>query len=135
MSAPRASTSSRAASGSRRVAGLVRGGHGPAHGVLFAHAGQLHHAAVLAQGLAEALEAVLVVHVHAAGVGGDAQEVGDEQQQRLGVGRAEVAVEGGELVLLCAAGVEVAHVAHKDDLERGHERGGLGAVEDFEDGG
>ena len=55
-------------------AGLVRGGRGPAHGVLFAHAGQLHHAAVLAQGLAEALKAVLVVHVHAAGVGRDAQD-------------------------------------------------------------
>ncbi len=66
---------------------------------------------------------------------GDAQKIGNEHQQRLRVGRAEVAVERGELVLFCAAGVEIAHVAHKDHLERRHERGRLRAVEDFEDGG
>ena len=79
MSAPSASTSSRAASGSRRVLGLLRRGHRPAHGVFLVHARQLHHAAVLAQRLGQPLEAVLVVHLHAPRVGGDAQEVGDEQ--------------------------------------------------------
>ncbi len=114
---------------------LLRRRHGPAHGVFFVHARQLHHAAVLAQRFGQALEAVLVVHLHAARVGGDAQEVGDKQQQRLRIGRAEIAVERGKLFLLCAARVELAHVAHKDHLERRHQRRRLRAVEHFKDRG
>jgi hypothetical protein len=132
MSAPRASTSSRAASGSTRVRGFVGSGNDPAHGVFFVDAGQFDHAAVFAESFCEALEAVLVVHVHAAGVGGDAEEVGDEDKKCLGVGRAEVAIERGELVLFGAAGVELANVADEDDLEGRHEGGGLGAIEDLE---
>ena len=133
MSAPSASTSSRAASGSTRTSGLLRGGHGPAHRVFFVHARQLHHAAVLAQRLGQPLEAVLVVHLHAPRVGGDAQKVGDKDQQRLRVGRAEIAIQRRELVLLGAARVKLAHVAHKDHLERRHQRRRLRAVQHFED--
>jgi len=79
------------------------------------------------------LKAVLVVHLHAARVGGNAQEVGDKNDQRLGVGRAEIAVQRCKLVLFGAARIKLAHVAHKNHLEGSHQRGGLGAVKDLED--
>ncbi len=47
---------------------------------------------------ADAVEALLVLVVHAADVGRDvADVVGDEEEKRLRVGRAEVGVDGGEL--------------------------------------
>ena len=90
---------------------------------------------MLAESFGKALEAILVVHVHAARVGGDAQEVGDKKQQRLRVRRAEVAIERRKLILLGAARVELAHVADKDYLEGRHERGRLRVIEHFKDGG
>ena len=116
-------------------AGLLRRGHGPAHRVFLVHARQLHHAAVLAQRLGQPLKAVLVVHLHAPRVGGDAQEVGDKNQQRLRVGRAEIAVQRRKFVFLGAARVKLAHVAHKNHLERRHQRRRLRAVQHFEDRG
>ena len=61
--------------------------------------------------------------------------VGDEEQDGGGIGRAEVGVDGGEFFFLLAAAVECLEVADEEDLEGRHERGRLGAVEDFEDGG
>ncbi len=135
MSAPSASTSSRAASGSSARVSLLRRRDGPAHGVLVAHPRQFHHPAVLAQGFRQPLEAILVVHLHAPRVGGDAHEVGDKNQQRLGVGRAEITLQRRKLVLLCPARVKLAHIAHKNHLERRHQRGGLRAVQHFENRG
>ena len=135
MSAPSASTSSRAASGLHAHLGFLRRGHGPAHGVFLAHARQLHHAAVLAQRFPQALKAVLVVHLHAPRVRRNAQEIGDEQEQRLRIGRFEITVQRREFFLLGAARVELPHVAHEDHLERSHQRGRLRAVQHFEDGG
>ncbi len=89
---------------------------------------------MVAEGFAEAFELGLVVHLHAAGIGGDAEVVGDEDDQRLRVRRAEVAVDFGELVFFGAAGVELFEIANEDDLEWSHERGRAGAVEDFKDG-
>ncbi len=57
---------------------FLRFGHSPAHGVFVAHAGQLHHAAVLAEGFGQALEAILIVELHPARVRRDANEVSDE---------------------------------------------------------
>ena len=90
---------------------------------------------MLAQRFGEALKAILVVELHAPRVGGNAQEIGDEEKQRLRVGRTEIAVERGELFFLCAARVKLAHIANEDHLERSHQRGRLRAVEHFEDGG
>ncbi len=59
--------------------------------------------------------------------------VGDEEEERLGIGRAEVGVDGGEFFFFGAAGVEVFEIADEEDLEGRHEGGGLGAVEGFED--
>ena len=61
--------------------------------------------------------------------------VGDEEEKRLGIGRAEVGIDGGKLLLLAAASVEGLKAANKEDLEGSHERRGLGAVEEFEDRG
>ena len=88
-----------------------------------------------AQGLLQALEAVLVIHLHAARVVGDTQIIGYEDNQRLRIGRFEVAVQRCELVFFCAARVKLPNVAHKDYLEGRHERGSLRAVEHFKDAG
>ena len=105
----------------------------PAHRVFLVHARQLHHAAVLAQRLGQPLKAVLVVHLHAPRVGGNAQKVGNKQQQRLRIGRPEIAIQRRKLILLCAARVKLPHVAHKNHLERRHQRGRLRAVQHFKD--
>ena len=116
------------------VAGFGGGGD-PADGVVLVDAGQLDDAAPVAEGLADALVALLVLVVHLAEVGGDAEVVGDEEEEGLRVGRAEVGVDGGELFFFAAAAVEGFEVADEEDLEGRHERGGLGAVEDVEDAG
>ncbi len=116
------------------VAGFGGGGD-PADGVVLVDAGELDDAAPVAEGLADALEALLVLVVHLAEVGGDAEVVGDEEDEGLRVGRAEVGVDGGELFLLGAAAVEGFEVADEEDLEGRHEGWGLGAVEGVEDAG
>ena len=116
-------------------AGLLRRGRHPAHRVFLVHAGQFHHAAMLAQRLGQALEAVLVVHLHPPRIGGDAQEIGDKNQERLRIRRVEVAAQSRELLLLGAAGVELTHVAHKNHLERRHQRRSPRPVQHFEDRG
>ena len=88
---------------------------------------------MLAQSFRQPLIAVLVVHLHAPRVRGDAKKVGDEEQQCLRIRRAEIAVQRRELVLLCAARVELAHIAHKDHLERRHQRRRLRAIQHFKD--
>ena len=89
---------------------------------------------MLAQRLSQPLEAILVVHLHAPRVGRDAQKVGNEQQQRLRIGRVKVAVERGKFIFLGAARVKLAHVAHEDHLEWRHQRRRLRAVQHFKDG-
>ena len=86
MSAPSASTSSRAASASKRDAARFGLRRRPADGVGLGDAGEFDHAAVVAEGLADAVVALLVLIVHLAQVGGDAQVVGDEEHDGLRVG-------------------------------------------------
>ena len=100
---------------------FLRFGRGPSHGVFLAHARQLHHAAMRAERLGQALKPVLVVKLHAARVCGNPQKVGDEQQHRLRIRRFEVTVERGEFVLLGAPRVKLPHVANEDHLERSHQ--------------
>ncbi len=113
---------------------LLGGGDDPAHGVGIFDAGQLDDGAEVAEGFAQAFVAILVVHLHAAEIGWNGEVVCEEQDECLGVGRAEVAVDFGELFLFGAAGVELLEIAHEDDLKRGHERRGSRAVEGIEDG-
>ena len=86
MSAPRASTSSRAASGSMRTLRVRRLSVTQRDGVGLVDAGELDDAAPVAEGFADAVEALLVLVVHAAEVGGDAEVVGDEEEEGLRVG-------------------------------------------------
>src|SRR6266702_883983 len=116
------------------VAGFGGGGD-PADGVGLVDTGEFDGAAPVAEGLADLLVALLVLVVHLAGVGGDAEVVGYEEDEGLRVGRAEVGVNGGELFFFAAAAVEGLEVADEEDLEGRHEGGGLGAVEDLEDAG
>ena len=116
------------------VAGFGGGGD-PFDGVGLVDAGQLDEAAPVAEGLADLFVALLVLVVHLAQVGGDAEVVGDEEDEGLRVGRAEVGVDGGELFFFAAASVEGFEAADEEDLEGRHERWGLGAVEDLEDAG
>ena len=133
MSPPSESTSSRAASASILVA-CARGGFvEPLDGLAFFDAGEFDDGEMLAEGLADALVALLVGHLHAAQVGRDADVVGDEDEQRVGIGVAEVVGDGGELGVVLAASVERLDAAHEEDLEAGHQRRRAGAVENFDD--
>ena len=131
MSPPRASTSSRAPSGSifTPAAGAVLGD--PADGFALFHARQFDDAAVLAHGFADALVALFVLHLHAADVGGNADVVGDEDQQRVGIGILAVLLDGGQFFFVGSAAKKILHAAHEEDLKRSHQRGSAGAVENL----
>ena len=88
---------------------------------------------MFAERLPEPLKAVLIVHIHATNVGGDAHKIGNKNQQRLRIWRFEIAIESRKLFLLGAAGIELAHVAHKNHLEWSHQRRRLRPVEYFKD--
>ncbi len=133
MSPPRESTSSRAASGSILVAWPSGGFVEPLDGLALFDAGEFDDGEMLAEGLADALVALLVGHLHAAQVGRDADVVGDEDEQRVGIGIAEVGGDGGELGVVLAASVQGLDAAHEEDLEVGHQRRSAGAVENFDD--
>src|SRR6185437_5925418 len=110
-------------------------GGDPLDGVDVFDAGQFDEAAPVAEGLADLFVALLVLVVHLAQVGGNAEVVGDEEDERRGVGRAEVGVDGGKFFFFAAASVEGFEAADEEDLEGRHERWGLGAVEHLEDAG
>ena len=131
MSPPSESTSSRAASASSFTPSAFGRLHGPVHRVAFLHPRQLQHRAVLAQGLANALVALLVRHVHAAHIGGNADVVGDKHQHRVGIRIGEVLLDGRELFVVLAASVEVLHAANEEDLEGRHQRRRACAVENL----
>ena len=61
--------------------------------------------------------------------------IGDEEQQRLRVGRTKVVIDRGELVFLRAAAIQRLQAAKKEHLKRRHERWCLCQVERVEDGG
>ena len=104
-------------------------------GVVVADTLEFDDAAGVAESFADLFGALLVGHVHGADVLRQADVVGDEDEQCLRVGAAEVVVDGGELILLLAAAVECLEVADEEDLKGRHQRWCLGEVERFEDGG
>ena len=71
---------------------------------LLGDAGELDEAAPVAEGFADAVEALLVLHVHAAEVGGEVEVVGEKDEDGLGVGAAAVGFEGGEFFLFWLRG-------------------------------
>ena len=131
MSPPRASTSSRAPSALdlHSAAGAVF--RNPADGFAFFHARQFHDAAVLAHGFADALVAFFILHLHAADVGGNADVVGDEDDERVGIRILAVVLDRGELFFVRTTAEEILHAAHEEDLKWRHQRRGAGAVENL----
>src|SRR5207248_3787621 len=97
----------------------------------FFHPRQLDDGAMLAQGLAQPLEALAILQLHAAHVGGNVDVVGDENQQRIRIGVLEVIGQRLELIVLLAAAVQRLDVAQEEDLEGRHQRGSAGVVEDL----
>src|SRR5262249_19285530 len=79
----------------------------------------------------DALIALLVLHVHAASVGGNADVVSNKNQHSIRVGIFAVLLDGVELVFVRAGSEESLHAFHKENLERSHQRWCTGTVEDF----
>ena len=131
MSPPSASTNSRAPSASifHSAAGAVI--RNPADRLALFHPRQFHDAAVLAHGFADALVALLVLHLHAADVGGNADVVGDKNQKRIGIRILAVVFDGGQFFFVRSAAKKILHAAHEENLKRRHERRSAGAVENL----
>ena len=88
-------------------------------------------AQILAQRLADALVALFVGHVHAAGVGGNADVVGHKNQHRVGIGIFAVGLDGGQLLFVRAAAEQRLHAADEEHLKGRHQRRRAGAIEDL----
>ena len=131
MSPPSESTSSRAAS--RSIFDFAGGAIFlyPANGVAFFDAAQFDDRAIPAESFTNALVAFFVGEVHAAGVDGNADVVGDEDQYRVGIGIATVLLDGVEFFFVRSAAEKGFDAAHEKDLKRRHERGSSGAVKNF----
>ena len=112
-----------------RAAGTVFGD--PAHRFAFFHARQFDDAAVLAHGFADALVALFVLHLHAADVGGNADMVGNENDERVGIRILAIVFDGGKLFFVGPAAKKILHPAHEKHLKRRHQRGRAGTVENF----
>jgi AcrR family transcriptional regulator len=91
------------------------------HGLAFLDTREFHDIAELAQRFLDALVAVAVRHFHAARIGGDGDVVGNEDEERVGIGIVEVVLDGVEFFVVRAASVEFLHATHEEDLERRHE--------------
>ena len=81
--------------------------------ISFVHAGKLDQAAPVAERFADAVKALAILHVHAAEVGGEMEVIGEEDEQRLRVGRATIGMEGCELFFFRSPGVELLQVPDK----------------------
>ena len=107
----------------------IGGIDGPLHGVALIDTRKLQHGAMFAQCFADAFVAVFVLQLHAAHIGRNTDVVGHKNDQRIRIGVLEIVFDGGELVVVLAAGVEVLHTADEEHLERRHQRRCAGAVE------
>src|SRR5258708_11113721 len=103
----------------------------PADSFAFLHPRQFDDAAVLAHGFANALVAFFVLHLHAADVGGNADVVGDEYQEGVGIRVLAVVFDGSKFFFVRATAKKILHAAHEENLEGRHQRRGTGAVENF----
>ena len=95
------------------------------------HARQFHDAAVLAHGLADALVAFFILHLHAAQVGGNADMVGDKYEQRVGIRILTIILKGGQLLFIGPAAKKILYPAHEENLKRRHQRRRTGTVENL----
>src|SRR5579859_3975628 len=112
---------------------LLRGGavYGPAHGIAFFHARQLDDPAEFTQGLADALKTFFILHVHAAHVGGNADVIGDKNEQGIRIRIFYVLLDDIKVFFVAAAAIERLHAANEEHLEWRHQGGSAGAVKNF----
>src|SRR5258708_22545685 len=103
----------------------------PADRLAFFNPGQLDDAAVLAHGFADALVALFVLHLHAAHVGGNADVIRHEDNERVGIGILAIIFDGRKFFLVRAATEQILYAAHKKDLEPRHQHGSASTVENF----
>ena len=80
------------------------GGDDPLDGVGLFDAGEFDEAAPVAEGLADAVVALFVLVVHLAEVGGDAEVVGDEEEEGLRVGASGSRRRWRRTLLFCCRG-------------------------------
>src|SRR5215467_14326509 len=103
----------------------------PANCLAFLYAREFHDAAILAHGVADALVAIAVLHLHAAHVGGNADVVGNKNDDGVGIGIAAVLLDSGELFFVRSAPKKVLHATHEENLKRRHQRGSAGTIKNL----
>ena len=131
MSPPRASTSSRAASASIFTSRVAAVFGDPADRLALLDPRQFDDGAIPPERLPDALVALLVGHVHAPGVGRDADVVGHKNQHRIGVGIFAVGLDGGQFLFVRSASEQGLDAADEKHLKGRHQRRRAGAVENF----
>src|SRR5437016_5160124 len=97
----------------------------------FFYTRQFHYSAKLTQSLADALVALFVGQIHAAGICRNADVVCDQDQQRIGIGISAVLFNGCEFFLVRAPAEKVLYPAYEEDLKRGHQRWRTSAIENL----
>src|SRR5208282_6539162 len=75
----------------------------PAHRFPLLHARQFDNATERAEVFANLLVAVFVGHLHAAGIGGNADVIGNKYQKRIGIGILAVGFDGSNFFFVGAA--------------------------------
>ena len=103
----------------------------PADGFTFFHPRQLDNGAILAQGLPDALVALLVGQVHAARIRRDADVVGDKNQHRIRVGVLAVGLDGSQFLFVRSSSKQVLDAADEEHLKRRHQRRSTRAIENL----
>ena len=97
------------------------------------NAGKFDDLEIVAKSLTDALVAILIGHLHAAKISRDADVVGNQDEQRVGVGILHVAGDGGKFRVVLAASVQSLDSAHEEDLETCHQRRRAATVENLDD--
>src|SRR4029077_5466721 len=105
----------------------------PAHRFALFSTREYDDATVLAHGFADTLVAFFVLHLDAAHVGGNADGVGDENNQRVGIRILAVGFDGGQLFFVRSAAKKILDAAHEENLKWRHQRRRAGAIENFGD--
>jgi hypothetical protein len=129
MSPPSASTSSRAPSASIFTSWLAQYSFTQRTASLYAR--QFDDAAKRSHLFADSFVALLVGHVHAAGIRRNADMVGDKDQQRIGIWILAVVLDRSQLVVIRSAAEKRLHAAHEKHLEWRHQRWRARAIENF----
>src|SRR5205823_4112377 len=95
------------------------------------HASKFHDGAILAHSLADSFIALFVCEINAAGVCRNANVIGDKDQDRVRIWVFAVLFDCAELLFIRAASKQRLHSTNEKNLEGGHQRSGLSAVQNL----